>query len=598
MKSTKMNLLGLFLIGLFFVTACNDDKKKKDKESDTKPDLPKSGELEKKGGDVKTNSLSNQIKLSFGEPSSDASKFTFGTMPITLDAQAGAGISVKRLLYLKSSETIPQEIKDKVQNLCKDVGLSSDPLTASKVEVLPDNKQVHLIWRSHYNAPLKRQVAQLLSIKDTSIRCLLKVDVGGRASYVVLDPIPASSSGLIGTSQIELAKSEALMIIDSASIEKSEIFDDKASLIEVAQDAELKPGITALHRSDIRIPSFTQLPGVCRYVLAEGKMKLLDPDTTRYSDSVFNFQNTKIVPQKSALLPTGGRFLKSCEKLQLFKYETYRYSNVTCQQYLDIQEEGGLDAACQWAHDFANQDDLENSVAVNSSLEKVIFRQMEAGSLQAAAWTIPSSPINPITLNSIKLLSFSSDQINMLKKSFDLFILNTPDDYNELFRNHTTYIIYGGDYTYQKPGTAFDSACGKEGIAAFNTLGRPEMTLCTGSGLGEAYMSDEYRPSSLIQLAMTLNHENLHGLGRNHDFQNSSYAPCMGTAYSAHTARNLAVDCKDSYCGAFRDLAVLQFRKEMNYSLQGDARRFQGLCKTWADDMGLKPIDIDPSYVP
>jgi hypothetical protein len=71
-----------------------------------------------------------------------------------------------------------------------------------------------------------------------------------------------------------------------------------------------------------------------------------------------------------------------------------------------------------------------------------------------------------------------------------------------------------------------------------------------------------------------------------HDFQNQTYKPCEGTSQSAKIAKELVL-CTSPYCYAFKDFGLQYYINELNYSLSGDGRRFQGTCQKWNSELNI-----------
>jgi hypothetical protein len=172
-----------------------------------------------------------------------------------------------------------------------------------------------------------------------------------------------------------------------------------------------------------------------------------------------------------------------------------------------------------------------------------------------------------------------------MEQAFDFWIGVSPKSYATHFDKFVTRVNYLGR-------TGPD--CSVQGVLAYvESLTSTEIFWCEAAGMSAAAITNQNSPLQIMLIGVTAFHENLHTRGREHDFDAPEYQPCLGTAESALLSFDALKTCTDDYCLAFKDFALQEYKAELDYSLQGDARRFQGQCQIWNNGLGLKATDFE-----
>jgi hypothetical protein len=165
-------------------------------------------------------------------------------------------------------------------------------------------------------------------------------------------------------------------------------------------------------------------------------------------------------------------------------------------------------------------------------------------------------------------MNFNESQLKYAELAFDIWLAVHPKSFVEDFKD------------YMKMVTLSETC--DAGVGGFARLNSTSFTWCSPNLVVAAN-----NPSRPVFHAILVAHETRHSRGWNHDIDDLKYTPCQGSAASAGVMHAIVSTCKEDYCAVLRNAAVHEYITELNYSLKGDARRFQGQCKEWSNAMGL-----------
>jgi hypothetical protein len=529
--------------------------------------------------------LNQGLGLQIKENKIDAYDYTFGSQSIQIQKLEGQGsmdLDITRQVFVASRAPLSDEFRTSLTELCQDIGVSSSADTFTEANLLPADGQLHVHWRSHYALKRKQQLTALLEQIKAPVRCLLKIQVGAESeqtfAILAFDPIPVESQKLAGTAKILDAVEEGLMLIDQSPIPPL----DQGQLVPVDSAADIKTKIVAINSVDVKAQLSKSSGAACRYHSLNGQTKVGNPTALRsYEYSV----NSEKAYTLGAVNPQSisGRNLKACGQVKTQVMDQSIQADVACGDYRAIQDEG-LEAGCQWSVEVANANDPGNVIGYNIGMEKITFETVDVGSTGGAASVLPEAANNPVRAKSTIFNGFSAAQLTSMEQAFDFWIAVSPKSYEMYFDKFVTSVNYLG-----RTGPA----CREPGVLAYvETLQSTEIFWCEAAGMSANAISAQNSPLQILLISVTAFHENLHTRGREHDFDAPQYQPCRGTAESALISFDSLKTCQEDYCLAFKDFALQEYKAELDYSLQGDARRFQGQCQIWNNGLGLTAADF------
>lgn len=530
--------------------------------------------------------LNQGLSLQIRDTQLDAYDYTFGSQALQiqkLEDKGSSRLEITRKAFVASNQSLDEGSKAALTSLCQNAGLSPAADNFTEASSLPADGVLYLHWRSHYSLKQKQQLGAILEGIKAPVRCLLKIQLGAESdnqfAFVTLDPIPVEQQKLAGTAKVLDAVEEGLMLIDASPA----INLDQGQLIPIEGPLDIKPKIAAIHSGDIQAQLSKNSGAACRYHTLNGQMKVGNPAALRsyeYSvNSAKPYTLGSVQPQS-----ISGRNLPACNKVKTEVLDRTIQANVACGDYRSIQEEG-LEAGCQWSVEVVNANDPGNVLGYNISMEKIAFETVDVGTATGAASVIPEAPNNPIRSRSTVFNGFSAAQLTSMEQAFDFWIGVSPKSYATHFDKYVTRVNYLGR-------TGPD--CSVQGVLAYvESLTSTEIFWCEAAGMSAAAITNQNSPLQIMLIGVTAFHENLHTRGREHDFDAPEYQPCLGTAESALLSFDALKTCTDDYCLAFKDFALQEYKAELDYSLQGDARRFQGQCQIWNNGLGLKATDFE-----
>lgn len=557
----SMNLmLTITIVSLLLSSACAEER----------PSLPKQNisEVEKYSGSVDAEGVFVGASDSYDSDGlgivrssivempllkQDAVDFSFGIANIVLQNEIAPGSTVDRLLYVSDPKALTTNEQEALLPLCKDVTL----------EVGAETK---LSWRSHYPLGIKRLIAALMFKGQTDIFCVLRIKDQKGYRYLLFDSSPTDTLGLQGSLKLDKAVSEGLMLPSTAV----RSFDQK-NLLLVNNEAAPPLAAKALMSDSISLSLQEEATSPCWYDSSKTGSVIGNPGEIK--KNIFNLKMGQAAKVQGFLaLSTGGRILKNCAKIELASTPDSVLAPVSCQVYQDIKSEG-LEAGCQWELEYANSEDPSNSVAVALKLPQQVFKTIDIKKSDEVLSLLPKSILNPVRSKSASFENFSGSQIKYAELAFDIWLAAYPKSFNEDFKD------------YVKTVTVSDSC--EAGIGGFARLNSTAFTWCSPNLVVTAN-----NPSRPVFHAILIAHETRHSRGWNHDIDDLKYTPCQGSAASAAVMHAIVATCKEDYCAVLRNAALNEYLLELNYSLKGDARRFQGQCKEWSNAMGLTDASL------
>lgn len=535
--------------------------------------------------------MKNQFTLSYGTPTADAYDSTFASLPIQFsDAAipANAPLESRRFLYLKTDTLVSAEQKALLMKACQNVILSAEAASVVELKNVPDSKQAHLIWRSYYGVDAKRLMNGILAEKGM-VRCLLKITADQKISYVVFDPIPNKTSKLLGTQKSAEAIDEVLMLLEEDAIARAQVLDQRGYFSEITEAPVYNPSSKPLRRKSERLYEITPQDSRCRIVTeANGETKFLNNTELKERGVKSSIDYSYIPIRRVALLPIGGRYVKACEKIKVEFTADVVSAKISCQDFYEVQKELGYAGGCNWAVDYFNDSDPENSQSMPMSMGTTNFQSLDLNPAAAAAYQVPEQADNPVRSKTIEMIGFSSHQLRTMARAYDLWMYTARPQYKEISENYIKNITHHGESDLPDPQGDCLPGGSTHAYAGFNTT---RWAVCNFL-LSPNEIDDYELPTRLLLIARVAMHETLHAVGRLHDYDDKSYAPCSGSAYSAIIMYNLVTQCKEAWCTALKDAAIISFIQEIGYSLQLDKRRSEGLCQTWVTGLGINPATI------
>ncbi|MFW7380811.1 MAG: hypothetical protein ACOH5I_18495 [Oligoflexus sp.] len=572
-----MKRLGaLFLISIMGLMACSQ-----------------APQLRRGGGEKSLGRTAADIGIEFlaNDDASDAYQYTFGRMPFRLypaiaNIKDGdeLGIEWERVVLLRTSEQKNlDQFQAHLEAVCRDMGLSleadgqiEDRLTYRMGEPL------FLFWRSYYATADKQALTQLLLDGVDSIQCVLSLKMthtaGTFTTDIILDPLPKENTEHLGTQELDLARQELITLIDPSLSGTILIQDSQWQKISVTQDLEIKPEIPALNRKNLSVQDENVAGSTaCRYHSLGGELKLGNPEEQHSFEYRISGPSDLQINQVR-LSSSGGRSLEACQDVKTRQEVKSLAMDLSCATYdaIELEDKAG---ACAWTAEIVNQLDPQNTIPLSLRLGELNLDTIDISNPQGAAAIIPESERNPIRLQTLDVSTFNSAQIDSLERAFDFWLGASPASYNEFFENAIARIIYEG---------TVGEACSEPGVLAYVTsLDTDEMYWCESAGMSAEALAQQNSPLVIMLITVTALHEALHAIGREHDFDALNYEACKGTSESAVLAYDTALNCKEDFCYAMKDLAIREYIVELDYSLEGDARRFAGQCQIWNQGLGL-----------
>jgi len=566
-----MKLLGTALVFNLCLMACNQKS---------------AVNLRQGSRDALTGAILNQgLTLKFRDNIIDAYDYTFGSQALQINKLEDEGpntLDITRQVFVASRASVADDSKAALSSLCQNIGLSTAAQEFTEASSLPTDGLVYVHWRSHYSLAQKQQLSLAVEQVKGQVRCLLKIQVGPESTnqfaILAFDPIPVELQKVVGTTKTLEAVEEGLMLIEEAP----KLALEQGQLWSVDSAADIKPMIVALNSTDFKVQLTNSAGTACRYHTRNGQIKVGNPTNLRsYEYSLASEKDYSLGSVRAQSI--SGRNLPACGKVKTQLVARTIQAEVACGDYRSIQDEG-LEAGCQWSVEVVNPNDSGNALGYNIGMEKVPFETVDVGTAIGAASVIPEAPINPVRAKSTVFSGFSAVQLTSMEQAFDFWIAVSPKSYATHFDKFVTRVNYLGR-------TGPD--CSEQGVLAYvETLTSTEMFWCEAAGMSAAAVTNQNSPLQIMLIGVTAFHENLHNRGREHDFDAPQYQPCLGTAESALLSFDTLKTCTEDYCLAFKDFALQEYKAELDYSLAGDARRFQGQCQIWNAGLGLTAADF------
>jgi hypothetical protein len=287
----------------------------------------------------------------------------------------------------------------------------------------------------------------------------------------------------------------------------------------------------------------------------------------------------------------GAGNLDACKKLTVTQTDKGFTGSFTCADYAAMQEAGH----CAVRLTLKNLLDAGDSPAIIHTVDDLENTTLDLTKQEIADTLVAEQAGNPIrgstALATVTVTGFDAERLEALERAFDYWMLLSNDTFMNKFVPTVQSITYEGS----------PPSCDKAG--AYATLGGTDIHWCVGGGMEASFIKPDVSPYHQVYRVTTALHETLHNTGANHDKEDedargtnwTAIPPCGGTfgqynaggtAASGEIAVNF-FNCTEDYCYAFKDAAKAEFDNELNYSLDSDPRRFQGLCDTWAKQLGV-----------
>lgn len=508
------------------------------------------------------------------EATHDAYDFTFGVANLILPlATIDYSLITSRSALSESAATLDETQKATAQKICQDLAVSESPTEIKEPSVWKKGQKLYLIWRSHYSSALNDSLSSIL-LKGSNLQCVVNFELTAadhkHSVNLLLNPISATTQGLSGTSKLDEAIKEGLLL---PLEQTNETAYRPETIIAVDSAAQILFNVRAISRNDLitRAMAATDLDQ-CYYAVSNGSTHVSNPYTRNSLGfeiaSPQDLSIAEVIPKA-----TGGRDLAQCKT---FASEIVGRSvrlDLSCGEY-DAIKDLGLEAGCGWDIVIANNQDKENNLRSAVAMSKIPFQNIDPNKANQVLKMLPRSDLNPVRNGKTKLTGFKDSYRPLIEDAFDLWLAVDETTFREDYLDFITEI-------------SFDSACTYGGYTYY---GAHLITWCGGGAINDQAAANRMiDPSSTIYRAMLAHHENRHGRNFRHDFEVPNYEPCSGTAFSAKIAYNIATECKYDYCRVMRDLSVANYKNELNYSYANDftGRKAKGLCKTWTTALGI-----------
>lgn len=417
-------------------------------------------------------------------------------------------------------------------------------------------------WRSHYSQQKKEALEAALSAghKSTSCVAVLK-DENDASVYLQFDPMPIAASGMLGSADAKKAvETGVMMLVSSPNLS----FQD-SSLGKLSDANPSFDSIKSITAKALLPLVSKEIGAACAYQ-SGSTSAVSNPNNAKD----FTAQLDGVTIKSATPVAVAGKILKSCANVQVVANGSQAALAFTCGVYQETKNEG-LEAGCQWTLAVENPSDKEDSAEVTLAMPKLTYAAASAKNWPSGKDLVAKSPKNPVRAQSLKFNGFDATQTAFLEKTLDVILEVAPDIFAADFENYMRTANFSAS-----------GSCSQNGVMGFASINSTAITLCRymfGSGIDS--------PSAVVGAAHTILHEVRHARGFYHDIDRPNYAPCGGSAYSNVFDHNIVVTCSSAYCPLLKTAAEGSYLNDINYSLRGDARRFQGQCKTWQSAMGL-----------
>ena len=565
MKCTSLNKIGILvlLIGNF---ACSEPPKMQTAKR----------QASKQQGPLQDRQPSG-VSWQLGPLLFDAVDYTVAAQSLSLSAKV-SGYQRQAVLPKQATEN---QIK-LAEAICQDIALgNTDGIVESGAIAGADQSELQIIWRSYFEDAYKVELANNL-LDDLTLECMLSLELAdsGRMD-IVFTPVASHPDQVSGSRDLSEAMNRGLLLIDTKKTGTVLSGGGAFKLLNLSDEMVLPLGVRALNSQDLIIKA-DQAEAVCRYHELDGDKKLGNPDAIQS----FSFQvesNREFALQSLRQTSSGGRFLASCESAELKQEELSLAIELSCRDYVNLLQESAGDS-CGWIGSFQNPQDPRNEIDLGLRLANLELSVIDISTPQGAASVIEPAAENPIRNQQLDVSTFNNAQQDSLARMFDFWLTASPMTFKQYFAAKMRRIIY--------EGTTGD-ACSEVGVLAYvESLDTDTMFWCEAAGMRAQDLQEQQSPLVLMLIGVTALHETLHAVGREHDFDAPQVDPCKGTSESALFSYDTIVNCKHDSCFAMKDLAIQEYIAELDYSLQADGRRFQGLCQQWNDGLGIVAADF------
>lgn len=511
------------------------------------------------------------------------------TYKVLFQKQVGSNFSVSSL---------STEQTKLLQDICTWIKLE-------EIDIKSSPAKWQITWRAAYEAALKEELAKLELAQLIEISCAavieLKAMVQNQPSetsyrYIIVDPIPLTSSKYLGATDQAKAINWGLALIDQKltfnpqitgqvlDISPSEIKDlskysnipaihpnlanDATDLFSIEQGSD---STECQYNTVITSDSYEENAGQVTFIIKEqtplygiGLNKSLNLTHNRISHSQFHILNTSFVSNSAGVLA------EECKTIGVNINEDTLNLSSTCEQMVAAKDKG-----CVLEITIVNQDDTKNTVKLKEQLNLAEVKTEKATTAIKAAEIFPKMDNNPIREGTLNATNFQPFQTSALAYTYDF-------NYKMIgLTDFETYIGPVDNHIYE--GAVLNC----QGASAYVVSESKTIHWCPG-GMPEdqtTYESDMLGYSMVFR-AIILFHEALHVAGLAHDV-NANYEPCKGTAYSASLGVKL-YQCSQPYCKPFNgSFAVWATKQELEYSMGNNSKRYQGLCQEFQDSIGI-----------
>lgn len=550
------------------------------------PDPGSSTNLQALGARVPIERLISPLSANVSEKLiSDGFKHTFSITKLNLAARDGIELEdqvrVKTQRFVSSPDLIEKEPSQVAafRNICRDLALLDANGQVVEGKTVSSSQDFQLIWRTHHSdRDLSVWGGGSLESGDNS-ECILLLEVVGQRnakSSLFIEFTFAFPGGrnrsLMGAESGKPFEDEALLLLDRNLLGYVAINRVRSNTFEVSEPPKLVKNQVALNRTEVTIESIET--GRCDLLSLDGFQSVAADETSQFQNSYSVFTAVDSVIKEGLLTSTAGISGEACEKSYFQVVGTKQVKvNMNCSEFYSAWSKTP-DSACRFALRVANSKDPNNEIYVPVSNIDLKFNNINVENIGDAYKNFPKAERNPVRKQVIDLPGFDSQRAEVLAKGFDLWLDLDAPSYQKYFREKILKITYVG------------SDCEVQGGGGYAYANAKEFFWCVDGAMSDMHLEDVNAPDYLTYISITAFHETLHTHGLLHDFQNQTYKPCEGTSQSAKIAKELVL-CTSPYCYAFKDFGLQYYINELNYSLSGDGRRFQGTCQKWNSELNV-----------
>ncbi|RYZ89270.1 MAG: hypothetical protein EOP04_07275 [Proteobacteria bacterium] len=537
----------------------------KEKSGDIKPAESQNPKPDEKETDKPESTDLAPLPLSFTTASiaQDSYDYTYGSLKIKSDVSLSKNYEIylhdTKITSLMSSES------DTLKDLCQAIG------------VVSEGQNTLLSWRSHYSVAVKRLLKNLMLQGHDAISCVVswKAAPNKPAYFVIFDPIPSTEADILGTKSAKDALLEVVMSPQQLKTGEAWL-PSNMEQVELDQTKSKLRSVKSIHASTVTLAVSAEQGDECILDSSDAKNPTFNKDQPKEFTYSFNALSPFALGAIRAIEAKDG-MQKTCEEISMKAEKNALKSASKCETYTRLLAENKL-AQCQWEVEFSNSADKENSVSKIITLAKIKPKTLNFLDWNSTRTFIPQNADNPIRKKKVQLVNMSAEETAFMAQLFDLIMHLLPEFYERDFKNTVRTLA---------KATADDKTCvaGAAGYTAGLNVDR--INICP------VVLKDLDLPKTSALRMQLIYHETRHAIGLKHDKDDLTLEPCMGTALSADVPIMYVSRCDDIFCKALRIYSpTASYIFQLNYSLNNDERRFQGLCQKWNKILGIDRDDF------